>query len=302
MNINVFKYNQTGSSVIFYQNKGMKKIIYGWIVIFIFLTSFTTYAQQDSASNKGKVQFKLGAYYNSHLNYYGRTDSLRSSGFFPMAELWINKSFYINAAPVFVNNKANSFEYAGTVATAGYLYSEPDKFIANIYLVKPIYKDNSQLVQAALKAQVGTTLTWLNKFINITGGGDVKFSDKTDYGLTAGVDHIFRLELDGPSILVIDPTANLNAGTQQFAKTYYKNSSFLLFPGAEQVITESVNNFNILSYEFSMPVIFAKGKMQFLFTPAYVLPQNLITVPNRPDLSERGKEMFYATLGAKVIF
>ena len=174
----------------------MKKAIYVPSVIVILLTSFTTHAQKDTASNTGNVQFKLGAYYNSHLNYYGRTDSLRSSGFFPMAELWINKSFYINAAPVFVNNKINSFEYAGTVATAGYLYSEPDKFIANFYFVKPIYKDNSQLVQAALKAQVGTTFTWLNKFINITGGGDVKFSDKTDYGLTASLDHIFRFQLD----------------------------------------------------------------------------------------------------------
>ena len=68
------------------------------------------------------------------------------------------------------------------------------------------------------------------------------------------------------------------------------------------MVTESVSNFNILSYEFSMPIIFAKGKVQLLFTPAYVIPQNLITVPDRPDLSERGKEMFYATIGAKIIF
>src|SRR5882724_5823562 len=185
----------------------MKKHSHRWIMAFMFLASVTTYAQSDSAREKEKVQCRLGSYYNSHLNYYGRTDSLRSSGFFPMAELWFNKNFYINAAPVFVSNKASSFEYAGTVTTAGYLYSEPDKFAVNIYFVKPIYKDNSQLVQAALKAQAGTTLTWLNKFINITGGADVKFSDKTDYGVTAGLDHIFRFELEGPSVLVIDPSA-----------------------------------------------------------------------------------------------
>jgi len=48
-------------------------------------------------------------------------------------------------------------------------------------------------------------------------------------------------------------------------------------------------------------VIFAKDKFQLLLTPAYVIPQNLITVQERPDLSESGKEMFYATIGVKII-
>jgi hypothetical protein len=279
----------------------MKKY-FGSLIFYTLFVFGSGYAQPDSASDYQKVQFKLGVYYNSHLNYYGRTDSLRSSGFFPMAELWFNKSFYINAAPVFVNNKVSHLEYAGTVTTAGYLYSEPNKFALNIYFVKPFYKSNSQLVQAALKEQAGTTISWLNKFINIPGGGDVKFSDKTDYGATAGLDHIFRFELAGSSVLVIDPSAYMNAGTQQFAKTYYKSNNFLFFPGTDQLVTDNVKKFNILSYELSMPFIFVKGKIQLLFTPAYVLPQNLISIPNRPDLSERGKDMFYVTIGSKIMF
>src|SRR6476659_5936398 len=83
--------------------------------------SFSAFAQTDSVINtEDKAQFKIGVYYNSGLNYYGRTDSLKSSGFFPMAELWFNKNFYITAAPVFVNNAVASFDYAGTVATAGF--------------------------------------------------------------------------------------------------------------------------------------------------------------------------------------
>ena len=70
---------------------------------------------------------------------------------------------------------------------------------AHIYFVKPIYKDNSQLVQSALKAQAAANFTWLNKIINITGGADVKFSGNTDYGVTAGLDHIFRKKLPGNS-------------------------------------------------------------------------------------------------------
>ena len=147
------------------------------------------------------------------------------------------------------------------------------------------------------------TLTWLNKVLNVTGGADAKFSDKTDFGITAGLDHIFRYQINDKSVLVIDPSAYINAGTQQFTKSYLKRTSgFLFFPGNEQLVTESAQKFNILSYEFSAPVIFATGKLQLLFTPAYVIPQNLLIVEGRPELSEKGEKMFYATFGAKVSF
>jgi len=275
----------------------------GALFIGVFIITFTAHSQSaESEKEQQKTTFKLGINYNTNLNYYGRTDSLRSSGFFPLAELWFNESFYVNAAPVFVSNKISSFDYAGTVASAGYQFNSENKWLGNIYFLKPFYKDNSQLVQSALKAQAGMTLTWLNKAINLTGGGDVKFSDKTDYGATGGIDHIFRLQFDDKSVLVLDPSAYVYAGTQQFTNTYYKQSNFIFFPGFEEQVTEKVNNFNVLAYEFSSPIIFSKGKFQVLFTPSYIIPQNLIEVAGRPDLSERGKEMFYATIGAKVSF
>ena len=256
-------------------------------------------AQTDSAEST--PQFKFSINYNSNLNYYGRTDSLRSSGVFPLAELWF-KNFYINAAPVFVNNASASFDYAGTVATAGYLsISDDKKWFNNFYIVKPFYESNSQLVQSALKLQGAVSITNLNKLINITGGADVKFSDKVDFGFTAGIDHIFRKQFADNSVLVIDPSAFLYAGTQQFTNTYYKRNNFLGLPGPGQTVSEEVKKLNILSYEFSLPVIFSKNKFQLLLTPAYVIPQNLITVEGRPDLSERGKEMFYITVGGKII-
>lgn len=264
---------------------------------------FLSNGQSDSAAKKKATEFKISANYNTGLNYYGRVDSLKSSGFFPLAELWFNKSFYINAAPVFVNNAAASFQYAGTIASVGYQFKSNDKWLGNMYVVKPFYKESSELVQSALKAQAGMTLTLLNKILNITGGADVKFSDNTDYGVIAGLDHIFRHQINDKSVLVIDPSVYLNAGTQQFTKSYLKRTSgFLFFPGNEQVVTESAQKFNILSYELSAPVIFATGKLQLLFTPAYVIPQNLLIVEGRPDLSERGENMFYATIGAKLGF
>lgn len=254
----------------------------------------------DSTNQENKPQFKLSVNYNSNLNYYGRTDSLRSSGFFPLAEIWFSPEFYINAAPIFVNNNIQHFEYAGTVATAGYQFNANNKWLGNLYALKPFYKSNSELVQSALKAQTGASLTLLNNVLNITAGGDIKFSDKTDYGAMAGLDHIIRHAFNDESVLVIDPSAYLYAGTQQFSKTYYKKSNFLFLPGSDQQVTETSSKFNILAYEFSVPVIYARNKIQFSATPSYIIPQNLISVPGRPDLSERGKETFYLAMGAKI--
>jgi hypothetical protein len=275
----------------------------GFLLSLGLLNCLLSWAQSTETGQKEQTQFKIGVNYNSNLNYYGRTDSLRSSGFFPLAELWFNESFYFNAAPIFVSNKVSTFEYGGTIASAGYQFNSENKWLGNIYLLKPFYKENSELVQSTLKAQTGMTLTWLNKAINLTTGGDVKFSDKTDFGFMAGVDHIFRLQLDDKSVLVIDPSATLNASTQQFTRSYLKKTvGSFLFPGNEQIVNKSAQRFNILSYEFSIPVVYGKGKFQLLITPVYVIPQNLITIENRPDLSERGKEMFYATIGVKLIF
>ncbi len=275
----------------------MLNVKYAGLLSFVFLLSIS-FGQAQSSEASSKSEFKISANYNSGLNYYGRTDSLRSSGFFPMAELWFNKNIYVNAAPVFVNNSASSFDYAGTVATLGFL-SVTDEWITSITLMKPFYKTN-ELVQSALKAQTALSFTKRSEVINFGFGADLKFSDKVDYGAMLGLDHAFIVPFSGEKSLIINPTATANAGTQQFSYTYYKQGSFLGLPGPRQEVSESVKKFNLLSYEFSMPITLTSGKLQLMVSPAYVIPQNLIQVTGRPDLSERGKEMFYSTFTAKI--
>lgn len=274
----------------------MNKLFYRVLAIIQPCISVLANAQSDSSS--AKFNFKMGVYYNSNLNYYGRTDSMSSSGIFPLAELWFSNKFYINAAPVFTTNSITGFQYAGAVATAGYLKNN-GKSATHIYFVKPIYKDNSHLVQSALKGQLVASFTSFSKVMNITAGADVKFSSNSDYGANIGVDHIFKKEIPGSAVLIIDPSLNLYAGTRRFTQTKDKDNDFLFFPGTEAV-SEDVKKFSILSYEFTVPVIFAKGKWMILATPAYVIPQNLVIVDGHPELSEQGKRMAYITVGAKI--
>jgi hypothetical protein len=275
----------------------MKSIYILTLVVFLFTYLFT-FAQTDTI-DKDKITLKLGINYNTGLNYFGRTDSLKSTGVFPLAELWLSKNVYLNAAPVFVNNAVQRMEYSGTVTSLGYLHST-DRWVTNLYFLKPFYKENSQLVQSALKAQAGMSFTMLNKVINLSVGGDAKWSDKIDFGATAGIDHLIRKQMTDQWVLVIDPSFYTYAGTQNFTTTYYKkNAGFLVLPGSSEQVSENTTKFNVLAYEFSVPVVYAKGNWMALLTPSYILPQNLVTVAGRPDLSERGQNTFYATIGLK---
>jgi hypothetical protein len=258
-----------------------------------------SFAQADTV--KHKLAFKAGLFYTSTLHYYGRTDSMKSSGAIPLAELWFTQKLYVSAAPVFVSNAVQHLKYAGTVVTAGYQHNN-GKSLSHIYLVKPIYKSNSQLVQSALKAQLSASFTWLNKIVNTTIGADAKLSNHTDYGATAGIDHIFIKKLPKEAKLIVDPGANLYAGTQQFTKTYYEKRQFLIFPVPEQETKKMGKRFVILSYELTAPLIYARGKYLFILSPAYTIPQNLITVSDKAELSEKGKNLFAVTLGGKFNF
>lgn len=268
-----------------------------------FLSLFLQTVSAQDSTQKAKPQVKLSINYNSGLNYFGRTDSLKSNGVFPMAEFWINDNFYVNAAPIFVNNVLQRMDYAGTVATVGYQHMN-DKWLTGLSVTKPFYEADAQLVQSALKAQANLSVTRLSKVVNITLGADAKFSDKVDFGATAGLDHIIRLPAKNNSVLIFDPAVYAYAGTQQFSRTYTRRKSGLPFPGRnrEEQVTETGTRFNLLAYEASLPIIFARGKIMVIATPSYILPQNLITVPDRPDLSEKGENTFYTTLSFKYSF
>jgi hypothetical protein len=176
-----------------------------------------------------------------------------------------------------------------------------------------LYSDSSALVQSALKSQTGVNLAYNNKIVNVNIGGDAKFSDKTDFGATAGLDRLFLHVIPNTKYAIaVNPSAYAYAGTQNFSNTYIKerkNPVGTILPilgngnnPRNETITENSTKFNILAYEFSMPVVFVAGKFNASFTPSYIMPQNLVTVQNRPDLSENGKNMFYfsASVGVRL--
>ncbi len=255
------------------------------------LLPMIVFCQEDSTK---KNVFAASVNYQTKLHYFGRVDSLQSSGLFPTLSVELKNGLYATGNFIFIQNSAQSTTYTGTTIEAGYRFPDAKHFTGNIFYTQFLYKDKSELVQSALKSQAGFNAAYTNKFVNINAGADLKFSDKVDIGATAGFDHLFIVKLGNKKALAFNPSAYLYAGTQQFSNTYRKNTSGLLgLPSTGQTVTEEVTAFNVLAYEFSSPIVFVAGKFNASVTPSYVIPQQLIQ-------GENGKQLFYVSMGIGV--
>jgi len=254
----------------------------------VFLTFLTGAARaQDSAAH-----LLIGVTGNSGLNYYGRVDSLRSSAISPFIGVSLKNGLYINANFVFIHNRLES-RYAATLVEGGYKFvNKKGTWAGNMSTTKFFYQDNIDLIQSAVKQFVTASITCLNKIANVTLGADVKFSDQADPGLQGGLDHIIRFgKVFQKGVIVIDPSAYLYAGTQRFTQTFYQQKNILIFPSGEEAFTKEGKQFSLLAYEVSLPVVFAYGKLQFILSPAYVMPQHAFTPTGN---------LFYVTSTVKV--
>jgi len=270
----------------------MKKVITLFLLAVICIT---VQAQStDSTTTKKKITLTTGVSLNSGLNYYGRTDSLKSQGIYPFVGITLPNGLYLFSNFIFINNAAAT-TYAATTLEAGYKFkNKKENFRGNIFASRFFYNADVSLVQSVLKGQTGINLIQTNKIVGIYGGADAKFSDKTDFGVYAGLDHAFRIDSVGKrGVIVIAPAAYSYFGTQRFTKTWLQQKRFLLLPVGEQTVTENSSRFSLLSYELSCPVIYGIGKMNLIITPAYVLPQNIISADGKT--SAKADNLFYTT-------
>jgi len=276
--------------------KSISLIIIGLLVFFI--------ADSQNIQDSAKNELSASINYQSKLHYLGRVDSLKSSGLFPVIGLKSKTGLYLNSTFIFIQNSSIPLNYTGTILEAGYRFPYSRNFSGNIYYNHFLYQDKSVLEQAALKGQTGINTTYNNKVVNVNLGGDVKFSDKeTDFGFTAGLDRLFLFNnLIDNVVVAVNPSAYIFSGTHNYFKNVKKNNGLGLgnLLGSNSSSIQQAKQFSILAYELSMPIVIVIGKFNAYISPAYVIPQNLVTVSGRPDLSERGSKLFYFSAGVGV--
>lgn len=274
------------------------------ILFFVFSVLTQGLKAQDSlaapAPTKKKTTFTIGTSYLPKLHFYGRTDSLKSTALAPNVLLQFGNGIYLSSTVIFLNNKQSSLKYGATIAGAGYRFGK-NKGLAGTVYGDLFFYANKDLVQSSQKGQVGYTLSYLNPVLNINNNSSIVFSGNNDYFSSLGVDHPFRF-VKGKSVFVVIPTVAANGGTQNFTNTYYRTRTLNGIPIPPEQVTETGKKFNLLSYEISVPVVFVHNKLALSLTPGYVMPQNVMKVEGRPDLSENAKNLFYANVGVFYTF
>lgn len=251
--------------------------------------------QQPVVDQKKKTSLMLSSSFASALHFYGRTDSLKSTALVPNILLQFGNGIYLSSSFIFINNNRQTLNYAATVAGAGFNFGKTKGIAGSIYADKFFYA-NEKLVQSSQKGQAGIKVSHLNKVLDVNLAASTVFSDKSDYFASAGVDHIFLFK-HKKSIFLIIPTITANAGTQNFTNSYYKTRYINGIPAGQEQVTETSKKFQLLSYDLSLPMAYAYKKLILTFTPGYVIPQSVIKVQGRPDLSENASNLFYANLG-----
>ena len=274
------------------------------IFIFLLFANTVVFAQDQNkiqtqpiplaAPAKTTATFLGGLVFAPRLHYFGRTDSLKSNALLPTFTVQFDSvGLYGSGTAVFLSNTMQSFEYAGTIIEAGYRFGKQKGLTGNIYGNKFFY-NTTQLPQSAFQEQVGANFNYLMKPFNISATGSSAFSkERTDFFASTGVNKFFKKKLKN-GVFLISPTYVLNAGSQNFSNVRMRSSLLGGITGTGQQTIEKNRTFKILSHEISVPLIYARKHIYFILTPSYVIPENVVTIPNRPDLSEYAKNLFYA--------
>jgi hypothetical protein len=261
-----------------------------------------TTGTNDSTFAAEKTHLNIGVTYNSTMNYYGRTDSLKSHGIYPFVGVSLKDGLYANASFVFIGNALRR-EYAATVLEGGYNFtSRSGHWSGNLSATKYYYQQNTDLIQSVIKGIAAASLTNLNKIANVTAEVDARFSDQVDAGLQGGLDHTIRLKrlFSATDVLVIDPTATVYAGTQHFTQTFLEQQKILFIPTGEAELTSNSQVFSVLAYEASLPIVYGYKGLNLVLDPAYVLPQHVLLANGQMAASGAVSNLFYITLTAKI--
>ena len=260
----------------------------------LFFLPYFCIAQNDT---NGKNELSASLNYHSFLHYFGRTDSLKSSGVLATIGYQLPNGIYAEGTIIAISNAHTPFAYTGSTIEAGYRFNQSKPISGNVFYTQFLYRDKSELVQSAIKEQAGINAVCNNPYIHLNAGADLKFSGQIDIGASFGVDHLFLLKSPGSQIsFSVTPSAYLYAGTQNFTNSYIQKKNLPAIPVSQQELTQNVSAFNILAYEFSAPLVWIYGKFKLSMTPAYVVPQHLAMVTGHRELSVQGENRFHTAV------
>jgi hypothetical protein len=256
------------------------------LLALVFL-SVAVYAQADTdVAIKPKSYFKLGITYLNNNVYLGRADTITTPSIMPKLSYTFKSGLYLSGGLDYVTNRSTKPLDGGNLEI-GYTHSFTDKLEGGVSFTKLFYNSGSTQISSAISsilnayvdydiAGIITPALSMSYSIGKTGGtgGDIS--------LNPNISHDFAAEgiLGDNDLLIISPTAGLNAGTQNFYAGYLQRKGRLTKKGGAvqnavyDNYIDALGAFRLLDYELSVPIEYKAGSFIFSFVPIMAFAQD----------------------------
>ncbi len=275
------------------------------------LDKLETQLKQDK-----KASFKIGVNYLSNNVFMGRADTVKTPTILPEMKYIFKNGIYLAATADYIPNRvANKLD--GGSAAFGYDFDITDAFSGGLSFTKLFYNTNSTQIGSSINSTINANLSYnIADVITPMISADYNFL-KQDFGhdifLNAGLSHDFAIDgiLGDKDLLIISPSVNVNAGTQNFYDAYFVLKKYKLTKKASQLLQAAesliatkegkLSKFKLLDYELSAPVEYKAGVLILSFTPTYAVAENKLP-PRVTNGMVAGSGVFYFEAGMALKF
>jgi hypothetical protein len=228
----------------------------------------TDSTQENKAdSTKPKSTLTLGAVYCMNADYYGQT-ALEKLPYVAAAATYHLKSgiYFTGLAYKLLSDTGKRIISAANFG-AGIDFKISKKLSADISYTHTLYPGVSPFLQAGNPDNGSIALSY-DAWIKPSISADYAFGNTSDIFTTAGISKAVTLgRISKKDVVTITPVLSVVGGTQHFYQTYIAQKKLadsllgILFtpvtgaqaPGSSS-FTKTVTTFNILSYNFKMPL------------------------------------------------
>ena len=279
------------------------------IILLFLLFNAPVFGQEEEKAVKNKSYLAAGVNYISDAVFMGRKDSISAPYLYPSL-LYHHKSGLYAKGSLSYLTKSDEGRVDLYLLTAGIDFNVKN-FYGDISATKYFFNDKSYTVISGVEADITASLLYDFKIVNLSVAGSAYFSENStsDFFLSSEISHDF---ITSDNSFQISPTAGIYLGSQNFYEQYYTYNRFgsrsrfdhdrsggggepIII--TEVVITES-EKFDIMAYEFSLPMFYTSNSFTFSFLPVLAIPQNEATLTvNGEVFKEELDETFYWMAG-----
>ncbi len=250
-----------------FESLTLKSLVASAISLFLFLSVSAQTPETDAVSKdsaKKKTNLTVGALYSSNAGYFGQVAEEKLPYVALAASVRFPSGFYISGLAYKLLRDSQFVSATGL--GAGYSFHLARKISADLSYAHSFFPSRSPFLQAS-SPNIASATVLAEYFVTTGLSFDYTFGQQNDYFLTFKLARAFNIPASqNKAVFSITPETNFIAGTQRFYEDYVvqrlklkKGKGNPNPPGGTQILTQEVNRFGMLSYNFKLPVSYSRA-------------------------------------------